>query len=321
MTIVQRRIGGIFALFFCLLLLAGGRTLYLGALKGGSLRKAAATQQLTYEVVPAQRGTITDRNGVDLAVSEPAQDISATPYLIANPLAAAQKLAPLLGKPQSEVLRELSERSGFVYLARALPAKQAHEVLALKLEGIDGAPVMRRVYPRGALAAQVLGVGRHRRQRAVGARILAQRAASRARRRAPRRQRRARTAGLDLRTACRAVRHAGRADARREHPAANRRRARRGRARVQPERRDGDRDEPADRRDPGDGQLATGRPEGPRHDLAGRHGESCRQLRLRTRLDVQGRDGRRRAAAASRHAEHELRNSRPDSGRRPHDPR
>jgi len=157
-TIVQRRIGGIFGLFFLLLVLAGGRTLYLGALKGGSLRKAAATQQLTYEAVPAQRGAITDRNGVDLAVSEPAQDISATPYLVADPLASAQKLAPLLGKPQDQVLRELSQRNGFVYLARALPAKQAHAVMALKIPGVAGAPVMRRVYPRGTLAAQVLGV-------------------------------------------------------------------------------------------------------------------------------------------------------------------
>ncbi len=158
MTVVQRRIGAIFALFFGLLVLAGGRTLYLGALKGGSLRKAAATQQLTYEPVPAQRGTISDRNGIDLAVSEPAQDISATPYLVKNPLEAAGKLASLLGQPQSKVLHELSERSGFVYLARALPAKQARAVMALKIAGVAGAPVMRRVYPRGALAAQVLGV-------------------------------------------------------------------------------------------------------------------------------------------------------------------
>jgi cell division protein FtsI (penicillin-binding protein 3) len=157
-TVVQRRIGGIFGLFFLLLVLAAGRTLYLGALKGGSLRKAAATQQLTYESVPAQRGAITDRDGVDLAVSEPAQDISATPYLVTNPLGAAARLAPLLGKPQSTVLRELSERSGFVYLARALPAKEARQVLALKIPGLMGTPVMRRVYPRGTLAAQVLGV-------------------------------------------------------------------------------------------------------------------------------------------------------------------
>jgi cell division protein FtsI/penicillin-binding protein 2 len=158
LTLVQRRIGGLFGLFFILLVLAGGRTLYLAALKGGSLRKAAATQQLTAEVVPAQRGAITDRNGVDLAVSEPAQDISATPYLVKEPLAAAQKLAPLLGVAQPQVLRDLSERSGFVYLRRALPAKQAHAVMALKLAGVAGAPVMRRVYPRGDLASQVLGV-------------------------------------------------------------------------------------------------------------------------------------------------------------------
>ena len=31
-------------------------------------------------------------------------------------------------------------------------------MLALKIPGIAGTPVMRRVYPRGALAAQVLGV-------------------------------------------------------------------------------------------------------------------------------------------------------------------
>jgi cell division protein FtsI/penicillin-binding protein 2 len=156
-TIVQRRIGGIFALFFALLLVAGARTLYLAALKGGSLRKAAATQQLRYEPVPALRGSITDRNGLDLAVSEPAQDLAADPYLIKEPLVTAQKLAPLLGKPQPQVLRELSQRSGFVYLARALPATQAKQVMALKIPGVTGTPVTRRVYPRGTLAAQVLG--------------------------------------------------------------------------------------------------------------------------------------------------------------------
>jgi cell division protein FtsI (penicillin-binding protein 3) len=157
-AVVQRRIGGIFGLFFLLLILAGGRTLYLGILHGGALRNAARSQQLTDEAVPAQRGAITDRNGVDLAVSEPAQDISATPYLVTNPLAAAQRLAPLLGQSQAGLLRKLSERRGFVYLSRALPDRQAQAAMALKIPGIAGTPVMRRVYPRGTLAAQVLGV-------------------------------------------------------------------------------------------------------------------------------------------------------------------
>jgi cell division protein FtsI/penicillin-binding protein 2 len=156
-AIVQRRVGLIFAAFFALLVLAAARTLYLAALQGATLRRAARTQQLTTEAVPAQRGTITDRNGVELAVSEPAQDISATPYLVSDPLAAARRLAPILGRPQTRLLAELSQRRGFVYLARAVPAKQAEEALALKIPGVAGAPVMRRVYPRGALAAQVLG--------------------------------------------------------------------------------------------------------------------------------------------------------------------
>jgi len=158
MATVQHRVGAIFGLFFLLLVLAAGRTFYLGALHGGALRKAARNQQLTYEQVPAQRGTVADRNGVDLAVSEPARDISADPYLVKDTLGAAQRLAPLLGQTQASVLTKLSEHTGFVYLARALPAKQAQTILDLRIPGVAGAPVMRRVYPRGTLAAQVLGV-------------------------------------------------------------------------------------------------------------------------------------------------------------------
>ena len=157
MPAVQRRIGLIFGFFFLLLVLAAGRVLYLGVLRGASLRKDAQSEQLTNEAVNAQRGTITDRDGVDLAVSEPAQDISADPYLLRDPLGAATRLAPLLGQSQSSVLTKLSERRGFVYLSRAMPASQAAAVLALKIPGISGTPVMRRVYPRGSLAAQLLG--------------------------------------------------------------------------------------------------------------------------------------------------------------------
>ena len=72
--------------------------------------------------MPAQRGTITDRNGVDLAVSEPAQDISADPYLIKDPLAAGAAARAAARQTQAQrAARSSSERTGFVYLARALP--------------------------------------------------------------------------------------------------------------------------------------------------------------------------------------------------------
>ncbi|MGH2855130.1 MAG: peptidoglycan D,D-transpeptidase FtsI family protein [Solirubrobacteraceae bacterium] len=161
MASAQSRIGWLFAAFLLLLVAAAVRTMYLGVLHSAALRRVAHTQQVTDETVPAQRGTITDRDGTVLAISEPAEDISATPYLLVkepDPLEAAERLAPLLGRPQAQVLTELSGHSGFVYLARALPAARAKAVLALNIPGVTGTPVMHRVYPRGALAAQVLGM-------------------------------------------------------------------------------------------------------------------------------------------------------------------
>jgi cell division protein FtsI (penicillin-binding protein 3) len=154
---VQSRIGAIFASLFLLLCFAAVRVAYLGVFRAGTLQRAASAQQTSDQTVMAQRGAITDRNGVDLAVSEPAKDLAADPYLLHDPLTVAARLAPLLGKPQAELLRKLSERTGFVYLARGVPAQQAEAVLKLKIEGISGTPVMKRVYPRDTLAAQVLG--------------------------------------------------------------------------------------------------------------------------------------------------------------------
>jgi cell division protein FtsI (penicillin-binding protein 3) len=158
MAVVQRRVGLLFGLFFVLLLAGGARALYLGGPHSGALRRAARTQQLTTEIVPAERGTISDRNGVALAISEPAQELTADPYLITHPLATAQRLAPLLGLSEAQVLAKLGEHTGFVNLAHALPYAAAHKLLALKIPGVQGAPIMRRVYPRGTLAAQVLGI-------------------------------------------------------------------------------------------------------------------------------------------------------------------
>ncbi len=157
-ALVQRRIGLLFGAFFLLLVLAMLRTMDLGFLRSGSLSAAANEQHLTQELVPALRGAITDRNGVYLAVSEPADDVSATPYLIKDPVAVAAELAPLLGQSNDAVLAKITERSGFVYLARALPQARAQAIARLNIPGTALAPTTRRVYPRGDLAAQVLGL-------------------------------------------------------------------------------------------------------------------------------------------------------------------
>jgi cell division protein FtsI/penicillin-binding protein 2 len=157
MGLTERRIGLLFAIFLALLLVAAGRTFWLGGVRAQSLQRAATTQQVDEIHVPARRGGISDRNGIELAVSEPAADVAATPYLVKQPLRAAAGLAPLLGDSESEVLTKLSTRNGFVYLARNLPASKVEKIKKLKIDGLQFIPSGRRDYPRKALAAQVLG--------------------------------------------------------------------------------------------------------------------------------------------------------------------
>jgi cell division protein FtsI (penicillin-binding protein 3) len=161
---IDRRVGYIFAGFLLLLVIALSRATYLGVIKAGSLQRAAVSQQITDEVLPAARGTITDRNGVELAISESADQIVADPYLIkqkltaAQTLTAAQKLAPLLGQSVLTVLAGLTKpHDGFVPLAKQLPADRAARIVKLRIDGITTIPTVSRVYPRSWTASQVLG--------------------------------------------------------------------------------------------------------------------------------------------------------------------
>ena len=107
--------------------------------------------------VPARRGAIVDRNGIELAVSEPADDVAVTPYLISKPITVARKLAPLMDMTEDRLLAKFEERGGFVYLARNLPGTQSAKIKKLRIAGLQFIPSSRREYPRKWLASQVLG--------------------------------------------------------------------------------------------------------------------------------------------------------------------
>jgi cell division protein FtsI/penicillin-binding protein 2 len=144
--------------FVGLLAVALMRATYLGTIQGGTLQKAAATQQVTQVTIPAERGAITDRNGVELAISQSADDIAADPYLIKNAPQVAAMIAPLLGKPTLTVIQALTKpHTGFVYLARTVPGDRAAAIQKLRISGITLLPKVRRTYPRSWVASQVLG--------------------------------------------------------------------------------------------------------------------------------------------------------------------
>jgi cell division protein FtsI (penicillin-binding protein 3) len=156
--VIERRIGLLFACFLLLLCLAIGRAAWVQGVQGGSLSADAQSQHTQTVTIPGQRGRILDRKGRELAVSEDAADVIATPYQVQDPARASRRLAPLLHVPEAEVLRSLADRtSGFAYLARQVDLTTADRVRKLKLAGIGTVPSSRRIYPEGKLAAQVIG--------------------------------------------------------------------------------------------------------------------------------------------------------------------
>ncbi|MEX2107358.1 MAG: penicillin-binding protein 2 [Solirubrobacterales bacterium] len=157
MKTIERRIGLLFAGFLLCFLVIAVRAVWLQGVQGSQLSSEAAYQQTEVVTVPGLRGSVLDRFGNPLAVSEDARTIFATPYQVKNPGQTAEKLATILDLDSVEVLDSLTEDSGFSYIAQKVDIPTAARVARLELPGIGELPDSRRNYPQGELAAQVIG--------------------------------------------------------------------------------------------------------------------------------------------------------------------
>lgn len=124
---------------------------------GGRYRARAQRQQERRIEVSPQRGSIFDREGRPLAVSAEASSIYAIPDEVLHPAEAARVLARHLGMAPEAILARLTQKKGFVWLARKVDRPVAAGVRAEKIAGIHLVAETKRFYPRGSLAAAVLG--------------------------------------------------------------------------------------------------------------------------------------------------------------------
>jgi cell division protein FtsI (penicillin-binding protein 3) len=158
MGTVDRRVGLLFAAFLALFALALARSVWLQAVRGGELSEEARSQQVSEITVPGSRGRILDRRGTELAVSEDAATVFATPYQVREPAETAHKLASLLDLDERELTETLADReAGFAYVARKVDLATAERIRKLGIDGIGALPDSRRIYPQGELAAQLIG--------------------------------------------------------------------------------------------------------------------------------------------------------------------
>ncbi|WP_181809249.1 peptidoglycan D,D-transpeptidase FtsI family protein, partial [Streptomyces shenzhenensis] len=161
-----------------------GRLLQVQAVDASAYAAKAEQNRYVVHTLAAERGGITDRNGVALAISEDAYDITADPTMFTSkqlkvddgPEQAAALLAPILGRNQADLvklLRPANKELRYVRLATRQTPQVWKQIKDLKaaltakagvdhgtvnvLAGVFADPSSQRVYPNGDLAAGILG--------------------------------------------------------------------------------------------------------------------------------------------------------------------
>lgn len=145
---------GLAVLFFFVLF---GRAFYVQVVAAPDLQQQAAEHTTRTIELNARRGTIYDRNGQALAISQEMTTVYASPGEVEDPMAVAAQLAPILGTSEADLYERLSSDAGFRYLARRVDPTVGAQVRELGIVGITVIEEDKRVYPMGALAPQLLG--------------------------------------------------------------------------------------------------------------------------------------------------------------------
>lgn len=154
----NRRLRLVVAVFAIVFAAAFARVAWLQAVKAQALDKLATSQNREEIDVPARRGTIYDRLGVQLAIGERATTVYANPRQITDPRAAAVAAGETLGVNPDELYPLLADRSkGFVYVARKADTDKAQALEARGIAGFGFYPEERRAYPQEAVASEVVG--------------------------------------------------------------------------------------------------------------------------------------------------------------------
>lgn len=133
----------------------------LQTFQGETLRSEASQQWTRERTLPAQRGTIFDRNGDELALSVPASTVAVNPRQVDDPAGTAELFAQTLGL-DAERQRELEDAMaaqdrGFVYVARQVDNEDAEQLAELKLAGVSVFREDRRMLPGGDTGRSVVG--------------------------------------------------------------------------------------------------------------------------------------------------------------------
>jgi len=111
----------------------------------------------TQHTLEMKRGTISDRNGVELALSVETYTVYVFTREVKSFPELAAHLSTVLPMTQDEILDKLKGRKGYIPIYKNLERHLAMKISELNLPGITLEETYRRVYPQNSLASNLLG--------------------------------------------------------------------------------------------------------------------------------------------------------------------
>lgn len=166
---VRPRITGLFVVSLIVMSVFAARLIQVQGFESTAYAARAARELRNVATLPAVRGSITDVNGVVLARSVDAINITVDQTLVNDPAAMANALAPLVGQTAAELTVKLTGTRRFAYVAKDMSPQIWEAVktviatlnqsrsLEHRLGGLYPEKTFHREYPAGSLAASVLG--------------------------------------------------------------------------------------------------------------------------------------------------------------------
>ncbi|EIC84952.1 peptidoglycan glycosyltransferase [Serratia sp. M24T3] len=147
------------------MLLLLGRVGYLQLLNRPMLERQADQRSLRTQIIPADRGTIADRNGHPLALSVASKDVIADPFRIEQLHSDLnspkwQYLASALDMPLSQLQQTITSdpKRRFVFLGRKIEQGIAKDIGELHLGGVILQHDDSRYYPMSEASSNLVGV-------------------------------------------------------------------------------------------------------------------------------------------------------------------
>ena len=158
---IAMNIGIMVALVWLVLLCLAGRYAWIQLVQGDKLAARVRSQSGEHREIHSPRGAILDRNGRELAVSLMTKSLFVDPNSVQDADDVASRLAPLIGVPEEEILADIAQGGGFVWVKHFLSLDEVKAVRALIREAdyncLGFRDEAKRFYPNDMLAANVLG--------------------------------------------------------------------------------------------------------------------------------------------------------------------